>query len=490
MSKRALAIALAVLMTATVWSVVGRADVNGSFDLFITMQPQTTSGETSEFDFDFEAELDLNVTLSGLTFSNAMTYGIGGVEHYIMALSTTLGALDILDEFVFATPYYGVSTSYWGMWYFFDWIHPKRGHYGGTRRGNLLFVKKRVTTELTIGGLTFNNLFMLEDVTFPLPSATDPGVNYVGDDQSWAVGDIMSISGTTVSGIGVTSWSMWCADAAITAYYPKHQLLKIFEWDYNLIKKKRWLQTVEPDCYPAAIQVDPEDATAGYKPILGFTKEVISITDVPLPSGISMDMLSVFSTVPYKLDWYPWNCPAGGTWCVIQPRVVQIPFFTDIVFQVPIMGMADLLVELWTSDIDSIWFDKFVLTLQLPEHGWFLHWYDHDGDLTMTVTDDVVFKGGVSFQEAVDLSFFAWMQPTLGPQLLELDLTIPIDQPTGYLEFLFNWMNTGTVGALDFQYWSIKLNKNFGQNEFEIRAKFDKYGFDEAAIIISTLFSI
>lgn len=443
-------------------------------------------------DFDFEAELDLSVTLSGLTFSNEMTYGVGGVEHYIMDLSTTLGALDILDEFVFATPYYDVHTSYWGLWWFFDWIHPKRGHVGGMRRGQLLFVKKRVTTEMTLGGLTFSNLFMLEDINFPSPTSTDPGVDYEPEDQAFQIGDVMMISGETVSGIGVTAYTMWCADMALFQVYPKHNLLKIVEWDYNLIKKKRWLETVEADCYNSAIQVDPEDPEAGYKPILGFTKEVISIYDVPLPSGITLDFIGVFSTVPYKLDYYPWNCPAMGTWCVIEPRTVLMPFFADIVLQIPLMGFADVLLEFWSSDIDKLMIDKTVLTLQLPEHGWYFHWYDHDGDLTIGPGDDVVTKGGFSFQDAVDLNFFAWMVPTLGFQIFELDLVTPISwpDPYGWMEFLFNWTSSEEVGVLDFSYWSIKLHKEFGHNNFEIRTKFDKYGFDEAGIIITTFWSI
>jgi len=547
MSKRVLSILLVAMLAAAVWSVAAKADVDGEFDFFITMMPQTTTGETSKFDFDFEAELDLNITISGLTFSNSMVYGIGGIEHYIADLATTLGALSLKDEFVFAMPYMGVRTSYWGEWYFFDWIHPKRGHYGGVKVGpSLLFDKKRVTAVISIAGLELYNLFMLEDVNFPLPTARVTALPaydlnsdgaYTAIDQLWGIGDILRIKGETISGIKVTSWTGMCADWILTAYYPKHQLLKIFEWDYNLIKKKRFSETVERDCYPFGASTgwdddwdgvadeDPIDGIdndgdgftdedpANIKPALAFSKEVLSITGVPLPSGISMDIVGVFSTVPQKLNYlppfigYPWNCPADATWCYLPARFANIPFFFDVVFQVPVAGLADLLIELWTDNIDAISIDKLVLTFQMPEHGWFIHWYDNNGDLTLTATDDVVFKGGITLQDVVALNSFVALQPTVGMWLAELDVVLPISHPEPYgnLELLFNWCDAdnptwglgcspgysdGTVGSLDFQYWSIKLRKEFAHNDFEVRARFNKYGFDEASVDISVYWSI
>ncbi len=541
MFKRILSMLLVAALVVGVSSAVANAGVKGGFMFIITVMPQTTTGETSEFNFDFEAELDLNVTISGLTLSNVLTYGIGGVEHYIGDFAANLGALTLKDEFVFATPYYGVTTSYWGVWYFFDWIHPKRGHVGGTRGGPLLFVKKRVTSVISIGGLELYNLFMLEDVNFPRPTTTslvpedlDGDGDYDTADQQFAIGDILRIRGETPSGIRVTAWTGFCADWILFTYYPKHQLLKIFEWDYNLIKKKRFSETVEQDCYSFGdIDFDndfdglvDEDAIDGvdndgdglidedpvdHKPMLGFTKEVISVSRIPLPSGIKMDIIGVFSTVPYKLNYipgllgYPWNCPADGTWCYIPTRLANIPFFFDVVLQVPIAGMADLLIELWTDNVDGIDLDKLVVTFQLPEHGWFVHWYDNNGDLTLTLDDDIVLKGGVKLQKAVDLNFFAWLKPTVGFVLTELDIVIPISypQPIGFLELLFNWCDEvnnplgcdpGTIGTpreLDFQYWSIKLYKEFGpHNTFEVRARFNKYGFDEAGIIVGVSFAI
>jgi len=544
-SKKLLVLAFAFLFALGAWSATSKADVTGSFTFWIVMQPQTTSGETTKMDFDFEAELDLTVTISGLAMGHELTFGVGGVETYIATLQATLGALDIKDEFVFATPYYNVTTSYWGVGYIFDWIHPKRGHVGGTRGGPMLFVKKRVTAEISLGGVSFYNLFMLEDTNFPDPRTEDlepEDLNndgqYTDIDQQFAIGDIMRIRGETPSGIQVTGWTAFCADLGLYKYYPKHQLLKIFEWDYNLIKKHRWLSgTVETDCYDfggnlnydndldGLVDEDPVDGIdndgdglidedpVDMKPLLGFTKEIISISNIPFPSGIVVDILGVFSTVPYKLNYlppiigYPWNCPAAGTWCYLPGRTANIPFFIDTVIQVPIAGLADLLIELWTDDIDSISVDKLVITFQLPEHGWVVHWYDNNGDLTFTSDDDVVFKGGIALQDVVNTFLFAAFQPTVGLWLAELDVTLPISwpEPYGFLELLFNWcdgdnatwgffcdpgLSDGTQGSLDFQYWSFRMYKEFAHNTFEVRARFNKYGFDEAAFIVTVLFDI
>lgn len=484
---KVLSIALVALMAFGFWSYTTKADVTGSFTTWITMQPQTTSGETTAMDFDFEAELDLTVTISGLAMGHEVTFGVGGIEHYIMTLEATIGALEIKDEFVFATPYYNVQTSYFaGCGYYGPcFIHPKRGHYGGVRRGTMLFVKKRVAASMSIGGVTFSNLFMLEDTTFPSPTATDPGTDY--QTQHFAVGDIITIKGETPSGIMVQGITALCADEALFAIYPKHELLKIIEWDYNLIKKKRWLQTVESDCYGFGVDTD-----GGFKPAFAFTKEVLSISNIPLPSGITMDTIGVFSSVPYKLDNYPWNCPGFGMICNVPAHTANIPFFIDTTIQIPIAGLADVLVELWTDDIDFISLDKLVLTFQLPEHGWKVSWYDFDGDLTFTSNDAVIFTGGITLQGAFGLNAWAWMTPTVGLRYVELDARLPISwpEPYGLVELKSTWVETSTPGQLEWANWSFRMKKEFAHNTFEVRASFDKYSFDEAAFIFTVLFDI
>lgn len=439
-------------------------------------------GETCKMDFDFEAWLTLNITLSGLTISQDLVFGMAGIEHYIFDVQTILGALELYDEFAFAAPYVGVYGTYMGD-YFFNWISP---YTGGYRIGPLLFVKKRVTAEITIGGLSFKNLAMLEDVNFPDPksSAAAGMTSYTAADQAFGFGDIMTISGTTISGISVTTQAGFCADWRMYTYYPKHQLLKYFEYDYNRIKKKVWYETVQADCWKGIV----DEETGAYKPVLMFTKEIIAIQGIPLPSGITLDWVSVFSTVPYKLAGYPWNI--NPKYATYSPGTGKIPFFTDLVLQVPVMGMADFLIELWTDDIDSLWIDKMILTLQLPEHGYVIHWYDNDGDLTMTAADDVFLKGGFSFQDAVSANFFGWLIPTVGFYEMELNTIIPISWPAPYgnLEFLWLWAWDGEKMA--WSEWGFKLYKEFDHNDFEIKAVFDKYGFRDAAIDISVFWSI
>jgi len=523
MSKRVLAIVLAALLAATVWSVAARADVEGSFNFVIDMRPQTTAGETSKMDFDVEAYLTLITTVSGLELGIDTTMGIAGPEYLIMSVSTTLGALDLMDEFVFAVPYYGVSSYYWDDWYFFDFMSPGRGMKGGTRGGPLLFVKKRVTSEITIGGLNVYSLFMLEDVNFPDPRTSSlvpedlngDGV-YDSADQQWGLGAIARISGTTVSGIEVTNWTGFCADWGLYFYYPTHQMLKIFEWDYNLIKKKRWLSgTVEPDCYSwgdinydndgdGLIDEDPVDGVdndgdglvdedpVDHKPVLGFSKEVIAIEGVPIVADIAMDLIGVFSTVPYKINTaYPWICPAGATWCWLKWgwRQANIPFFADAVFQLPVMPGLDFLAEFYTTSPLSFDFDASIFTMALGENIT-VHWYDNNGTLgydcvTDPVTggpvcDDAVVKAFFSVQDAVSLSAFLWLEPDPGflgtgggTQIFQLLTSIPISwpEPHGSLDLDFTWEGYLTDRA-ELAYWSIAYATEGPHTTFELKARY------------------
>jgi hypothetical protein len=417
--------------------------------------------------------LTLNVTISGLTFSNSLAYGIAGIEHYIADLATTLGALDLRDEFVFAAPYKGALISAGGGESFYKTISAWTF---GERVGPLLFVKKRVTAELTIGGLTLRNLAIFEDVNFPSPYArgiidVNGDGQYDATDQLFALGDLLTISGETVSGIEVTSMTGFCLDWYYYYYFPKHQLLKIYEYARNRIKKKTWNERVEPECAWWAIPAEG----GGYKTPILFTKELISIRNIPLPSGITVDSLIAVTPVAAKV-------PMGGV----------PPFFTDIVFQMPILGLADLLVEFWTDNPDQLNPSVIVWTIQLPEHGWSIHWYDYDGDLTMTVADLVDFKSSLKFQEAVTINNFIEFVPTIGLYDLELQAEIPISwpEPYGYLELDFDWDWDTATRKLVFDEWAVRLYKEMGHNDFKFTAAFDKYGFKEAGIDISVTWSI
>jgi len=201
-SVRVVAILLLAMVACLATARAAKADISGSFAFDISLMPQTTTAEMSKFDFDFEGLLELNITLSGLTFGNDLALGIAGMEHYIASLSATLGALKLLDEFAFAAPYNKYLE----------------------RIGGLLFVKKRVTLAFTVGGLTFKNLVIFEDVNFPSPQTYHESIPYTAGDQKFRFGSIITVSGTTGGGIKVTSITGICAD-------PQKA---------NVIKKKVW----------------------------------------------------------------------------------------------------------------------------------------------------------------------------------------------------------------------------------------------------------
>jgi len=417
--------------------------------------------ETTVMEFDFEGLLTLDVTLSGLTFSNDIAFGVAGVEHYVADLATTLGALDLKDEFVFAAPYIMTAKKS---------VAGKTiaSYTGGYRVGPLLFVKKRVTAEMTIGGLTVSSLFMFEDVNFPSPRAsTFPDLDIDGDydaaDQLFGAGAIITISGTTVSGITVTSQTGLCADWAVYAYYPRHKLFKVYEWDTNEIKKKTWYETVEADC---AVFGGIPTEYGGWKTSFFFSKEVISVSGIPLPAGITSDLVVLF-----------------------QPKY-DIPFMADITFTMTVAGIVDLLVEFHTTDPDIFTYDMAVWTMDLPP-VLTVHWYDLDGDLTLTATDKVLVQSEVAFQDVVTVSTDAAFKPTIGLDDLYISVELPISypEPIGTLALDFDWDLVDD--QLKFTEWSVKLSKEFGpHNYFEIVAGWEKYRFVAAGITVGVTWSI
>jgi len=180
MSKRVLAIVIAALLVGGIYTVAN-AGVEGSFCFDFNITPQTTIAQVTKIDLNFEGILDLDITISGLTISTYMTFGMAGIETVVFDLETTIGFLDIYDEFWFSVPY--------------------AGDFKDTRLDDTLyFVKKRVNLTATLGGLTLNTLLIFEDLNFNYPYTHTP----VGE-QNWAFGICTTISGETVSGIAITS---------------------------------------------------------------------------------------------------------------------------------------------------------------------------------------------------------------------------------------------------------------------------------------------
>jgi len=331
MFKRILSMLLIAALVVFVSSAVTNA-VTGRFGIHISLMPQTTAQEKVPFEVDLQFGLDLKFTVSGLTFSNQLMFGVAGMEHAVFDLEANLGALTIRDDFVFATPfwcanaqlegYLGGYTGYCG----FDPVIPY---------GPLLFVKKRVTAEISIGGITLTNLAMFEDVNFSehptyygyelgallvsvgaVPRAIDKTSDGKYDqlDQKFRFGDILTVKGETPSGIRITS---------ITAFnaYPQ---------GYNCVKKKCWAGTVVEQAVPTDVgQTTSEEL----RQKLFFYEEKIYVENIkigPLTLAIYMRFLptggavGVLTGPSFRLDLNAsFDLPPIGK-IVIRTRSEQI----------------------------------------------------------------------------------------------------------------------------------------------------------------------
>jgi hypothetical protein len=275
---KVLSIALAVLMAFAFYSATTKADVTGSFGLGIsldaipctsvlvgTVQTPAQLGdqpcESTVFKIDFESDLNVNIAISGLTTSIHSHAGVTGLEDVILTFAATLGALDVSDTFVFAQPF-GKITAGDGQT-----LPACYEQTAGQGDCGIFFVKKRVSTSISLGGVTFSNLALIEDVNFPDPKATkDTGATYTANDQNFGFGDIVTISGQTPSGITVTGTTGICA--------------KEYPYALNRIKKHTWLEAVNPDCAGGT-------QTPSNKPPLFFDFESLSITGIPLSPDVT-----------------------------------------------------------------------------------------------------------------------------------------------------------------------------------------------------------
>lgn len=223
---------LLILLAAFSLSDPAFGDLTGTLTsqvLFLPVQ-QTPSREAHPTFLDFELLLQVNFTISGLTLGNKSAMGLMGPEHSIVYFNGLLGASQIKIELWFATPYETAPIDTIGGTFSFPICADLPDPMGWCTK-QLLFVKKRVTTTINIGGISIQNLVMLEDVTFP-----DPDVEYGESDcdgdsspdgtcvngmktnpkeyyqtQTFRFGDIITISGETVSGILVQSRTGLCA---------------------------------------------------------------------------------------------------------------------------------------------------------------------------------------------------------------------------------------------------------------------------------------
>jgi len=287
------------ILTAGAFAVSTAAQVTGNLKLDAWVWPQTTSFETTVLDIGLEAWLDLEIKLSGLSFSNRVAFGIAGIEHYIASLETTLGPVELNDQFAFAVPY--IDCPGYRPWIFrtIDFFSALKGFESCKPIGELLFVGKRIKADIALGGLEFAALAMLEDVNFPSPMAkatdglpTDPlqtyGDDYRVQDQEFRFGGILELSGTTVSGIRITAKTGICADWDITiftGFWGRYFNMKGLEWGpAKYIKKHVWYEEV---CLNPRLEFTKEYlAVEGISPIEGFIINSYLLFKPDLSEGI------------------------------------------------------------------------------------------------------------------------------------------------------------------------------------------------------------
>jgi len=297
-----LSIALVALLAFGFYSATTKADVTGSFGLNILFNPIDCENvavldengepvpladqpcERTVFKFDFETAITINITISGLTLGIHSHIGTTGLEDVILSYATTLGAINLNGQFVFAQPF-GAIIDGTGMLNFACFENAV-----DSGICDLFFVKKRMTVSVDLGGVVVSNLAVLEDLNFPEcsilphPLFGDPfciakpqsGV-YTAQSQAFAFGDLIEISGQTPSGITVTGRTGIC-----------------FQDDFNLIKKHIFPGVVNRDCLAGAQTPSP-------KPPLFFDFESLSIEGVPLATDVLLDA-SVFCT------WFVQGC--------------------------------------------------------------------------------------------------------------------------------------------------------------------------------------
>jgi hypothetical protein len=201
--RRRMLIALAAIVAIALFSTVAQAGVEGKFVFDFYVTPQTTTAQFSLIDVNFEGLLYLNMELSGLKMSTFTAFGAAGLETMILGFSTLLGPLAINDQFWFSVPYGGptncpqVCQEQQGQTYCWAACDPRLDE-------ELHFVKKRVQLDLTIGGITIGGLILFEDPLFTYPWNPNVPIPY---DPEYIFGVCLSVSGTTVSGITISSSS-------------------------------------------------------------------------------------------------------------------------------------------------------------------------------------------------------------------------------------------------------------------------------------------
>ena len=437
---------LSALMAFTLilgFAVVSKADVTGSFDLNIQMIAMGTQTEAVQFFFDIQANLQVNVTLSGLTIGADIGFGTTGVEFAIINLNTSLGALQVNDQFVFAEPFGCTNFPAAGQCLGQFVVAIGDGDGDGVADGAVGFVKKRIGLELNIAGITLNNLAIFEDVDFPDIQgggghehdhfdgtlAYDlSGVNNLVDDQTptFGFGDVISVSGQTVSGITVTGRTAFCANGR------------------NYIKKRNFQWEVNKAC-TAGFGNGSTPVEGGAKTPVLFEREDLIVEGIEL-GGINLDISTTF--IPLQ------------------------PIFSVINASFNLLDLADITATLTSDNITNLSFSSLALAVS-------------SGNLTVALVDT---DGNLQF-DGTSATLALVLNPNQNPADLLINLNSDSNGLTSAIIALgisrgILSLDTTTVfvsdgaGNLDWASTSFSLSVDYG-NGFALTAT---SGFSPAGI--------
>lgn len=185
-------------------------DVSGQYSLTTIVMPVPASligviqvdtpAEMTLLKFGIESELDFTATIWDAKFHLNSAINIAGLERVIVDGFIDLGLFDMKLEIWNAVPFETVSD----VSHFPNWVV--------IPPGDLMYVKARMETSGTFPGFSFNNLLMIEDVTFPNPYADFVPLHYPVQSQSFHVGDIFTMTFEPYPGVTVRSVTNISAD--------------------------------------------------------------------------------------------------------------------------------------------------------------------------------------------------------------------------------------------------------------------------------------
>ena len=418
MSRRILSALLALILVAG-FAAVTKADVQGSFDIDITLSPMGQQTEAVKFNIDFQSNLVVNITLSGLTFGADLGFGVTGVEFSILSLTTNLGALSVFDEFVFAAPFGCTNFPATNSQCAGGDVSPIGASGGHNVVDNSIgFVKKRIELELNIAGITLTNLAIFEDVDFPDiqgGGATSPhdhdhfvpgsatGVYFVDqvdsvvDNQTptFGFGDVISITGQTVSGITVSGSTAICASGR------------------NYIKKRNWKYEVNKAC-TAQFGMNTTPIESGAKTPLLFEEETLDVEGIEV-GGVTIDVSTTFK-------------PLG-------------PIDSTITASFSVLDLANVVATLTSDNITNLTLSK--ITLAITSGNLSIDLVDTKGDLSIdqtTATLSVVLNPN---QNPAD--FVASITTKAGTGVTSLSLSLGISRGALSLDTATTFSGSGTL---------------------------------------------